>query len=51
MPSWYGSFRVVMSPVSVWMMFKVPVQTIAYGLVTGLAEMLILGLLYGLTLR
>ena len=33
------------------MMFKVLVQTIAYGLVTGLAETIVLGLLYGLTLK
>lgn len=44
-------FRVVMHAASTWMMFQVPARTIAYGLVTGLVEMLILGLLYGLTLK
>jgi hypothetical protein len=44
-------FRVVMQAASTWMMFNVPIQTVVYGLVTGLAEMLALGLLYGLTLR
>jgi hypothetical protein len=44
-------FRVVMSVASQWMMFRVPVRTLAYTLVTGLGEMLILGILYGLTLK
>jgi len=44
-------FRVVMSAASTGMMFNVPIQTITYDLVTGLGEMLLLGLLYGLTLR
>ena len=44
-------FRVVMAAASQWVMFKVPAQAVAYSLVTGLAEMLILGLLYGLTLK
>jgi hypothetical protein len=44
-------FRVVMSVASQWMMFRVPVRTLAYSLVTGLGEMLILGILYGLTLK
>jgi hypothetical protein len=44
-------FRVVMSAASNWMMFKVPFNTIAYYLLTGLIEMLILGVLYGLTLK
>ena len=44
-------FRVVMSAASNWMMFKVPMDTILYYLSTGLAEMLILGILYGLTLK
>jgi hypothetical protein len=44
-------FRVVMSVASQWMMFNVPVSTLIYTLVTGLAEMLVLGLFYGLTLR
>ena len=44
-------FRVVMSAASGWVMFNVPVQTHLYSLVAGLAEMLILGVLYGLTLK
>ena len=44
-------FRVVMCGVSQWMMFKVPIGTLLYTLVTGLGEMLILGILYGLTLK
>lgn len=44
-------FRVVMSAASNWMMFKVPVETIFYYLGTGLVEMLVLGILYGLTLK
>lgn len=44
-------FRVVMSAASQWMMFRVPARTVAYSIVTGLAEMLVLGCLYGLTLE
>jgi hypothetical protein len=44
-------FRVVMSTASTWMMFNVPLQTILYTLITGFVEMLILGILYGLTLK
>jgi hypothetical protein len=44
-------FRVVMSVISTWMMFNVPVRTLLYTLFTRLAEMLVLGALYGLTLR
>lgn len=43
-------FRVVMYVASQWMMFTVPGKTLLYSLVAGLAEMLILGVLYGLTL-
>lgn len=43
--------RVVMSAASTWIMFKVPASALLYTLVTGLGEMLILGLLYGLTLN
>lgn len=39
--------RVVMSVASQWMMFNVPDSTLLYTLITGLGEMLILGLLYG----
>jgi hypothetical protein len=44
-------FRVVMYVASQWVMFVVPVQTLLYSLVTGLGEMLILGMLFGLTLK
>ncbi len=44
-------FRVVMSVASQWMMFKVPLNTLLYSLLTGLGEMLILGILYGLALQ
>jgi hypothetical protein len=44
-------FRVVMSAASTWVMFTVPENTIFYNLLTGLGEMLVLGILYGLTLR
>lgn len=44
-------FRVAMSAASQWMMFRVPLKTLLYSLGAGLAEMLALGLLYGLTLK
>lgn len=44
-------FRVVMSAASTWVMFAVPLNTILYNLITGLGEMLVLGILYGLTLK
>jgi len=47
--AWF--FRVVMSAASTYVMYAVPLQTITYSLVAGLVEMLILGLLYGLTLN
>lgn len=43
-------FRVVMSVVSQWMMFAIPGKAVAYILGSGLGEMLVLGILYGLTL-
>ena len=47
--AWF--FRVAMYVASQWMMFIVPVQTLLYSLAAGLGEMLILGILYGLTLK
>jgi len=44
-------FRVVMGVASQWIMFNVPSGALLYSLVAGLGEMLILGVLYGLTLR
>jgi len=46
--AWF--FRVLMNAVSNWMMFKLPTETLVYGLATGLIEMLVLGILFGLTL-
>ncbi len=44
-------FRVVMYVATQWMMFNVPGGALLYTLVTGLGEMLILGILYGLALK
>ena len=44
-------FRVAMVVASQWVMFNVPVATLLYTLFVGLGEMLILGALYGLTLK
>jgi len=44
-------FRVVMYVASQWMMFNVPIGAMLYTLITGLCEMLVLGILYGLTLK
>jgi hypothetical protein len=43
-------FRVVMSVASQWMMFLVSYKASLYTLITGLLEMLALGILYGSTL-
>ena len=47
--AWF--FRVVMLTASQCMMYKVPIHTHLYTLVTGLSEMLLLGILYGVTLK
>jgi len=47
--TWF--LRVAMSAISQWMMYKVPGKTLLYSLLAGLAEMLALGILYGLTLK
>ncbi len=44
-------FRVVMSAVSQWMMYSIPAGTLIYSILTGLAQMIITGGLYGLFLR
>ena len=44
-------FRVGMNAASQWVMYIVPGKTLLYQLATGLGEMIILGLLYGLTLE
>lgn len=47
--AWF--FRVAMRTASDSMMFRIPPATTLYGLATGLAEMLVIGILYGLALR
>jgi hypothetical protein len=47
--AWF--FRVAMNVISQYIMYKVPWKTLFYTLLAGLAEMLILGILYGLTLH
>jgi len=44
-------FRVAMGVASQWMMYNVSVETLLYTLLAGLGEMLVLGVLYGLTLK
>lgn len=43
--------RVVMSAASQWIMLNMPATALLYGLLTGLGEMLVLGILYGATVR
>jgi hypothetical protein len=47
--AWF--FRVAMGVATQWMTFNVPVPALLYTLGCGLVEMLVLGLLYGLTLN
>lgn len=47
--AWF--FRVVMYAAAQWVMFNVPIEALLYSLATGLGEMLILGVFYGLTLK
>jgi hypothetical protein len=44
-------FRVLMGVVSYWIMFNIPAKTLIYLLLTGLAEMIILGIVNGLILK
>lgn len=44
-------FRVLMNVLSSWMMFRIPCKTLIYILLTGLAEMILLGILNGLLLK
>jgi hypothetical protein len=44
-------FRVLMNVISSWMMFNIPVRTLIYILLTGLVEMIILGILNGILLK
>jgi len=43
--------RVAMNVASQWMMFNMPFKVLLYILLTGLGQMLILGVLYGLALQ
>lgn len=47
--AWF--FRVLMNAASQWVMFNLPAKTLAYMSLAGLGEMLVIGILYGLTLR
>lgn len=47
--AWF--FRVAMSVASQWVLFNVPGKALLYSLLTGMGEMLVLGLFYGLTLK
>ncbi len=44
-------FRVLMYVVTTWMILNVPTQTLFYILFTGLGEMLLIGLIYGISLN
>ena len=44
-------FRVAMQVATQWMMFDIPASTLLYTLAFGFVEMIIIGLLYGLTLK
>ena len=44
-------FRVAMGAASQAVMFQVPAAALVYTLLTGLAEMIVLGLLYGALLK
>lgn len=44
-------FRVVMGAASSWMMFTVPVNTLLYTVITGLIEMILIGMVYGIFLK
>jgi hypothetical protein len=44
-------FRVLMNVISSWMMFNIPVKTLVYLLLTGLVEMILLGIFNGLILK
>ncbi|MGA2408472.1 MAG: hypothetical protein ABSF81_17235 [Bacteroidales bacterium] len=44
-------FRVLMNVISSWMMFNIPGKTLDYLLLSGLIEMILLGILSGLMLK
>jgi hypothetical protein len=43
--------RVFMNAASQWMMFNIPFSSIIYILITGLIEMIVLGMIYGIFLK
>jgi hypothetical protein len=43
--------RVLMAVLGEWMMFSIPLKTLVYKVLAGLGEMLVIGILYGLTLH
>ena len=47
--AWF--FRVVMYAASHWMMFNVSIATLIYILITGMVEMIVIGMVYGLFLK
>lgn len=50
---WIGNviFQVPMGVISIWMMSAIPGKTLIYILLTGLIEMVVLGILNGLILK
>lgn len=44
-------FRVIMSVLTTYMIYQVPAKTLVYVLLTGLIEVTIIGLFYGLTIK
>lgn len=44
-------FRVLMSVLTTYMTLQIPVKTLAYILLTGLLEVIIIGIFYGLTIK
>lgn len=44
-------FRVLMSVLSNYMVYQIPVKTLLYTLFTGLIEVIIIGIFYGLTIK
>ncbi len=44
-------FRVVMGVASSWMMFNIPLNALLYTTVTGLIELLLIGIIYGAFLK
>ena len=47
--AWF--FRGLMNVLSQWIMFTIPIATLVYTMLTGLVEMMVLGLFYGMAFR